>query len=67
MGKIATGASLVTYIVTELEGRDYYADTAYEFIEEAVEDTLKEWGVQGAEYSEKFIDEVDEYIQENLI
>lgn len=67
MAKIATGASLVTYIATELEARDYYADTAYEFIEGAVEDTLMEWGVHGAEYSEEFINEVDEYIQENLI
>lgn len=51
-------------IAEVLEGRDYYATVAWEFIVEAVEQAL---AVMGIAAREEDIDDIDKYIREELI
>ena len=51
-------------IAMELEGRDYYAYVAWDFIVEAVEQAIKDLGIVA---HEKDIDTIDKYIRRELI
>lgn len=51
-------------IAMELEGRDYYACVAWEFIVEAVEQAIKDLGIVAREEN---IDVIDKYIRRELI
>lgn len=51
-------------IAIELEGRDYYAYVAWEFIVEAVEQAIKDLGIAPCE---KNINVIDKYIRRELI
>lgn len=51
-------------IAMELEGREYYSTVAWEYIVEAVENTLKDFGIipQASD-----IDDIDKHIREEYI
>lgn len=51
-------------IAEVLEGRDYYATVAWDFIIEAVEQALSDMGIVAREED---IDDIDKYIREELI
>ena len=51
-------------IAIELEGRDYYAYVAWEFIVEAVEQAIKDLDIAPCE---KNINVIDKYIRRELI
>ena len=51
-------------IAMELEGRDYFAYVAWEFIVEAVEQAIKDLGIVAREEN---INVIDKYIRRELI
>lgn len=51
-------------IAMELEGREYYAYVAWEFIVEAVEQAIKDLGIVAREEN---INVIDKYIRRELI
>lgn len=51
-------------IAMELEGRDYYATVAWEFIVEAVEQAIEDLGIVAREEN---INVIDKYIRRELI